>query len=144
MDAQTIRTVLGLDVGMARTGVAVANSIARIARPLTIIEGTDELPLRVAEIAREEMAVAVVVGLPRNMKGEETPQTKIVREHIDRIRAAVAIPVYVTDEAVTSVRAEAELRLRNKPFTRADVDMLAAVYILEDYTKQHPEVYEAS
>jgi RNase H-fold protein (predicted Holliday junction resolvase) len=43
------------------------------------------------------------------------------------------------DEAVTSTRAEAELQSRRKPYAKEDIDMLSAVYILEDFLREHPE-----
>lgn len=144
MNAQEIGTVLGLDIGLARTGVALANSIARIARPLCAIEGIDNLPTDVLALVQEHASVAIIVGLPRNMGGQDTEQTQIVRQQAERIREIVSVPLYFTDEAMTSVRAEEELKARKKPYVKADIDMLAAVYILEDYTSQHPEVYETA
>lgn len=144
MNAQAIGTVLGLDIGMARTGVAVANSIARIARPLCVIDGVENIPAAVSDIVKEYDVAAVVVGLPRNMSGQDTEQTNIVRQQAERIREVLSVPIYFTDEAITSVRAEEELQARKKPYEKADIDMLAAVYILEDYTSEHPEVYEGS
>jgi RNase H-fold protein (predicted Holliday junction resolvase) len=47
------------------------------------------------------------------------------------------LPISWQDEAVTSVRAEEELRARGKPYVREDIDALAATYILEDYLHEH-------
>lgn len=144
MNAQVIATVVSLDIGMARTGVALANSVARIARPLCVIEGLEDLPMAVSGLIREHEAVALIIGLPRNLSGKDTEQTAIVRTQAERIAEKVAIPLYFTDEATTSLRAEEELKARKKPYNKGDIDMLAAVYILEDYASQHPEVYEVS
>jgi RNase H-fold protein (predicted Holliday junction resolvase) len=48
--------------------------------------------------------------------------------------------VALQDEALTSKHAEAELTSAKKHFSKADIDALSAVYILEDYLKEHQMV----
>lgn len=144
MQAQQIHTLLGLDVGTVRTGVSVANNIARIASPLTVIDMATNIPFAetIQQCIRKHDAVGVVVGLPRNLHGQDTEQTLFVREKVAEIRDLIEVPVYYMDEAVTSVRAETELKARKKPYSKADIDMLAATYILEEFIAVHPEVFE--
>jgi putative holliday junction resolvase len=139
---QNIKTVIALDIGMVRTGVAIANNIARIARPLKAIETVIGLTESVSQIVKEHNVVAVIIGLPRSLRGTDTDQTRYVREQADDLRKHLSTPLYFSDEALTSVQAEDELKLRKKPYSKEDVDMLAAVYILEDFISHHPEVYE--
>lgn len=139
---QNIKTVIALDIGMVCTGVAIANNIARIARPLKAIETVIGLTESVSQIVKEHNVVAVIIGLPRSLRGTDTDQTRYVREQADDLRKHLSTPLYFSDEALTSVQAEDELKLRKKPYSKEDVDMLAAVYILEDFISHHPEVYE--
>jgi len=141
MQHENPTTVIALDIGAARTGVAMANSIARIASPLEAIVPVDDVPERVRELVLEHGVVAVVAGLPRNLEGNETGQTAFVRDVIAQIESVIDVPVHTIDEAVTSARAEAELQLRRKTFTKEDIDMLSATYILEDYLQTNPEVF---
>ncbi len=126
-------TILSLDVGDRRIGVAVASLVARIAAPLTTIERSAESVHIVAALVEEHGAVAVVAGLPRGMDGQETAQTAISRTFAAELQSGLTIPVYLQDEALTSRQAEAELRIRGGRYDKAAVDALAAVYILEDY-----------
>lgn len=142
MDAQKLATVVALDIGMARTGVAIANSIAKVARPLQVIDARSDLGIETAKIVKTHDAVAVVLGLPRNLRGEDTEQTRFVRQQAELIRDKISVPLFFSDEALTSVRAEEELRNRKKPFEKSDIDMLAAVYILEDFIANNSEIYE--
>lgn len=137
----TVRALLGLDVGMARTGVSIARSIVLIASPLTTLTDQEHLPEQVSELVRQHDAIGVVVGLPRDMNGNSTTQTAYVQSVVNLLEAAIPVPVYLIDEAVTSVQAEAELKSRHKPYRKEDIDMLSATYILDDYLQQHPEVF---
>jgi putative Holliday junction resolvase len=133
-------TILALDVGGRRIGVAAADVIARIAHPLVTIENDDQTVAKLKQLVDEEQVVGLVVGLPRNLNGNETAQTKEVQDFIASLRKYVDMPVYWQDEAVTSRQAEAELVERGKPYAKGDIDALAATYILEDFLRDNPEV----
>lgn len=133
-------SVLALDVGGRRIGIASASTVARIAHPLCTLENTEAFVARVQTLIQEQQAIAVVVGLPRGLEGQATQQTKTVETFADSLKQQLDVPVYLQDEAVTSVQAESELNHRGKQFTKEDIDALAATYILEDFLHDHPEV----
>lgn len=124
--------VLGLDIGTVRTGVARGNTLVRLASPLTTLPMNDEFISGLKQIVSDQQALALVLGLPRNLQGDDTQQTQFVREFAERIRTAISLPLYFVDEALTSEKAEGELAARKKPFSKSDIDALAACYILED------------
>jgi putative Holliday junction resolvase len=125
--------LLGLDVGERRIGVAIADSIGRLASPLTTLD-VDGLELvRLQRLMLGHDATELVVGLPRNMSGEPTKQTELVRQFVVRRLAGFELPMHFQDESLTSVKAEQELQQRKKPYVKGDVDALAATYILDDY-----------
>jgi putative pre-16S rRNA nuclease len=134
-------SILSLDVGAKRIGVATANAVARIAHPHSTIEHTADVMGVIQRLAQQESAAIVVVGLPRDMRGNETEQTRIVQAFGDELSQHVSLPLYWQDEAVTSEKAEAELKQRGKPYVKGDIDALAATYILEDFLSDHPEVH---
>jgi RNase H-fold protein (predicted Holliday junction resolvase) len=59
-----------------------------------------------------------------------------VRQFGASLAQQVDLPLSWQDEAVTSAQAEAELVQRKKPYTKGDIDALAAVYILNDYLSE--------
>lgn len=128
---------LGLDVGMRRIGVAIARADVRIPRPLITLENDAEIFLKLRQIVQEQSARELVVGLPRGMSGQDTEQTKSTEAFVQKMQAQLDMPIRWQDEALTSQKAEAELTARKKPFTKGDVDALAATYILEDYINEH-------
>ncbi len=130
---EDIRTLLALDVGEARIGVALANTMARIAHPIGAVPHTERALDDIAAICEREDVGLVILGLPRNMQGQDTAQTNAVRQFAETLCEHLKLPYAWQDEAVTSVQAEAELKRRKKPYTKSDIDALAATYILEDY-----------
>lgn len=126
-------SVLGLDVGAQRIGVAAASLAAGLARPLTTLQNDDGFLPALRSIIETENAEALVVGLPRGLDGQHTDQTRAVEAFTDELRQNCSLPVHLQDEAVTSKQAEAELQSRGKPYERGDIDALAATYILEDW-----------
>ena len=140
MSSQPPKTVVALDVGERRIGVAVANTEAKIAAPLVTLEHNDAIFSQIQTLLAEQHAAAVVLGLPRGLDGQETAQTHAVQAFAGELKMHISLPIFWQDEAVTSRQAEAELVSRGKSFAKGDIDTLAATYILEDFLlEQLPE-----
>lgn len=133
-----MNNIIALDVGERRVGVAVANRIARIANPLTTLENNDSFWDELQAIIDKESADLIVMGLPRNLSGDDTDQTRYVR---DFARKMTTVAVIFQDEALTSVKAEKELKKRGNAYSKGDIDALSATYILEDYLIQHGSTF---
>lgn len=133
-----IDILLGLDVGSVRIGTAIARADVRIAQPLVTVDNNDQVFETIATLITEHGVTAIVVGWPRGMQGQTTKQTKYAEAFVEALRQRVNLPVHLQDEALTSQKAETELRNRNKPFDKAAVDALAATYILDDYLATLP------
>lgn len=120
-------TVLGLDVGSKRIGVARGTTLARLATPLAVISVDGQELTQIKRFIERENAQALVVGLPRGLDGQETAQTASVRD-FGQTLAALGLPLHWQDEAGTTKQAEAEARgsVRN-------VDARAAAILLQDY-----------
>lgn len=130
-------SILALDVGAVRVGLALANNVARLAHPAGVFQHDETLMAKLRDLCEHERVTQVVIGLPRGLNGQETSQTAAVRSFADELRALLPLPQYWQDEAVTSAEAEAELNRRGKPYGRPDIDALAATLILEDYLHEH-------
>lgn len=120
---------MGIDLGAARVGVARGSSIARLAEPLTTLPANQAMT-KLAELARQHQADGIVAGLPRNLNGEDTAQTKVVRDWIAAAKACISLPFYWQDEALTSKKATG-YRLSTK--SSHDEHALAAAIILQDF-----------
>lgn len=136
MSSQALHTIVALDVGERRIGVAVANTIAQIASPLTTLINNETIFAQITSLLAEQQATMMVLGLPRGLDGQETAQTHAVQQFAGELKQHTDLPVYWQDEALTSRQAETELAARGKDFAKGEVDALAATYILEDFLRE--------
>lgn len=127
--------LLSLDVGTVRIGVAAADTIVPIALPLTTIDVDGHEVEHILELAKERHVETIVVGYPRNQSGEATAQTGIAEAFGEKLKTDVN--VVFQDESLTSVMAEDRLKADNKPYSKADIDAMAAAIILQDYLELH-------
>jgi putative Holliday junction resolvase len=134
---EAVATIVALDVGERRIGVAVAGQATRLASPLSTIAHDEGVFTTLQGLITEHHASALVIGLPRGLSGQKTKQTEAIEAFVLQLRQHIAVPIYWQDEALTSRQAEAELEQRGKPYQKGDVDALAACYILEDFLKDH-------
>ena len=125
--------ILAFDYGSVRIGVARANLIARLPEPLETIETKSAPWIRIEELIKEYRPLKLVVGLPRNMSGNETAQSKEVREFSKQLSTKTGLEVVLQDESLTSVEAEKSLSEAHGTFDKSEVDMFAAASILDDY-----------
>lgn len=125
-----------LDVGEKRIGVAVADTAVRIAVAFDTIEVDGDELKKIAEIVIRENAKTIVVGYPRNQQGETTAQTQYVEAFAEQL-VDIAEEIVFQDESLTSVIAENRLKQMKKPYAKGDIDAQAAAIILEDYMEMH-------
>jgi putative Holliday junction resolvase len=126
-------SILAVDFGEARVGLALASYEARFAQPISTLQNDSSLLQHLHELCEQEKVAHVVIGLPRDINGRDTPQTALTRDFGAKLAADLKLPISWQDEAVTSAQAIVELKSRAKPYAKEDIDALAATYILEDY-----------
>ncbi len=131
-----ISSVLALDVGEKRIGVALANTIARLAVPLITLNNDENVVRNIEGIVAEHNVTHIVVGNPRDMQGNATAQTTFSHAFADSLQN-LGLPIIFQDESLTSVHAEQALRDAGEPFSKQDIDAMAAALILRDYLSEH-------
>ena len=128
--------IVALDVGDARSGVAVRDASRLIASPVEVIHRVGFGPdvKRVQEICRRYDTTLVLSGLPLNLNGTEGPQAAKVRLFCQQLEK-VGLVVYYQDERLTTVTAENALLEQNmhRAQRRQTVDKVAAAVILQQY-----------
>lgn len=129
--------ILGVDLGKARTGVAVCDKNETLASPVEVVQehNRDRLLQRVTALAVERGAERIVVGLPRNMDGSEGESAQNARAFGEALQALSGLPVDFSDERGTTITAHSFLNETNTRGKRrkATVDAVAATIILQDY-----------
>jgi putative Holliday junction resolvase len=126
--------LLGLDVGTKTIGAALCDSGWTIATPAeTIRRGKFAADLaRLRRMAAAQGAAGMVIGLPLNLDGSESPRTQSVRAFARNLEP-LGLPILLWDErwstqAVTRTLIAADAsRARRAEL----VDKMAAAYILQ-------------
>jgi putative Holliday junction resolvase len=130
------KSLVCLDVGEKRIGVAVADTAVRIAVPFTTIDVDGTELEAINEIVIKENADTIIVGYPRNQLGESTAQTSYIEQFAQKLEDSAATIIF-QDESLTSVLAEERLKSYKKPYTKGDIDAQAAAIILQDYLENN-------
>jgi len=127
----TPRSLLGIDFGEKRIGVAASDG--SLAVPVAIVEHTSrEKDLeRIADLARDRAADAIVVGLPLLSSGDEGEQARRCRRFGDALARRTGLPVLYQDETLSSVDAAAVPA--GGPRRSRPLDDRAAAHILQSY-----------
>ena len=128
---------ISVDLGHARTGLAVSDKSGFLASSLCVItEYNDEkLIEKIAEKVKETKAEIIVVGLPRNMDGSEGESAQRAKEIGARLSAITGVPHHMQDERGTTITAHHFLSEGNVygKKRKQKVDAVAASIILQDY-----------
>ncbi len=132
--------IMSVDLGDARTGIAVSDKGEGFAFPRTVIQewNKDKLIEKILAEAKAVEAEKIVVGLPKNMDGSLGFKAQECIELADRIRQGFENgDVVMWDERCTTVSAHHALNATNTrgKKRKAVVDAVAATMILEDYLR---------
>lgn len=129
--------IMSVDLGKARTGIALCDKSEFLASPHTVIfEKSDKKLLeKVAQTAIEANAELIVVGLPKNMDGSEGESAKNARAFAEKLGELTELSTVMQDERGTTVTAHNYLNATNTRGKKRKnvVDTVAAVIILQDY-----------
>ena len=128
---------MSVDLGKARTGIAVSDSSESFAFPKQVITeySEEKLVAKIASAAKQYGAELIVAGLPKNMDGSEGFRAEECRATAEKIAKASGTEVILWDERCTTVSAHTFLNMndtRGKK-RKQTVDAVAATIILEDY-----------
>ena len=129
--------ILGIDYGDVRVGLALSDLTCTIARPFKTLNynDMDHLLSQLFQISEENKVNKIVVGIPYNMKGDDTKQTTKVRDFIFILEQKIGYKVDIIDERLTSSEAEKFLHQMNikTGFNKDKIDKIAASIILQEY-----------
>ena len=128
--------MLGIDFGTRRVGVAVADDETRFARPLEVIDVTEQDPIeRVRELVDDLDVDLIVVGKPLGLSGKAGPAVAAQSVFVSDLRAAVGVDVREHDERLTTVLADQQMRAAGlkRDAQKKLRDAIAAQVMLQGY-----------
>lgn len=131
--------IMSVDLGKARTGIAVSDATNQFAFPKDVITEyhADRLIEKVCKKATEYSAERIVVGYPKNMDGTLGERAQECAAIAEQIKTTSGIETVLWDERCTTVTAHNYLSMNNVrgKKRKQTVDAVAAVIILEDYLR---------
>ena len=134
-------TLLALDFGLKRIGMAVGDLERGIAHPLHAIAYEDNARRMqaIAELVMEWHPVRLIVGIPGSADGDPHPLAPHIARFVRRLRARFGIPVETIEERLSSWSASRKLSAAGLPAHRQSkhLDAMAACVILETWLEQH-------
>lgn len=129
--------IMAIDLGKARTGLAVCDKNEILASPIgTIQEKDDEkLILKILENLTSYKAEMAIIGLPKNMDGSLGESAERAKKFADILREKIDIPINLWDERRTTIAAHNYLNQTNTrgKKRKSIIDTLSASIILENY-----------
>jgi putative Holliday junction resolvase len=135
-------SLLALDVGERRIGVAVSDLLGLIATPLAVITRSSKAAdfRRIGDLVREQQAEKLVVGHPLNADGSAGPQARRIERYADALEQALHdeglhMPLILWDEYGSTQQAREAMITsgRGTRNRREWVDAVAAAIILQEY-----------
>tara|TARA_A100001011_G_scaffold56123_1_gene55104 strand:+ start:2648 stop:3061 length:414 start_codon:yes stop_codon:yes gene_type:complete len=127
---------IGIDLGSKRVGLAISDKMNMIASPYETLTFKNEQDLldQLRLIILDFKVKSIVLGLPLNMNGEDSAQTKKVRE-FKSVLSIFNLPIIFEDERLSSVSAKRSLVMQDikTGHNKSEVDKRAAAIILQQF-----------
>ena len=130
-----ITTVLGIDYGKKRVGIAVGNTLTRSAEPLKIItrENDEQALNEIGTLIKEWQATELVIGIPRHPDDTPHEMTKACLKFAQRLREELQLTVHETDERMQLNELSLLIIFRNS--IRLDFILKTYRYLNADFHK---------
>jgi len=125
--------VLGIDFGLKRIGLAVADE--NLAQPLVVVANSLGMIDQILEICQQQKIKKIIIGLP------EGRLVKKIKEFSQKLQEITGLPIEFQDETLTSEDAlDMMIKIGKKKKAREEKqDAFAAAIILQEYLKRSPK-----
>ena len=127
--------ILGIDWGLRRIGVAVSDPSRQfvfVRDVISVPRGAENHADLVADMARSENVVGIIVGLPVRGDGTESETTKMVRDFVSKLAIKTDLPICVIEENLTSAIAQENMGRVRVQELKERLDSESARVILEN------------
>lgn len=128
-------SIIGLDIGDKRVGVAIAQEGAIVARPfVTYNRAQGEAEKQILKLLEKESVSLIVAGLPLNQNDEPTLQSERTVRFCERLKKRSKVGIIYEDEYLSSREAQEVLGASGRGRHRqAEIDQVSAAIILQRY-----------
>jgi putative holliday junction resolvase len=130
-----ISRILALDYGEKRIGMAISDPLGYSAQPLAFLANDQDLWPNLQKILTEYEVKKILLGLPINLKGQDTQKTQEVRDFAVKLEQNTGLEVVFCDERFSSKAAERFLITADvsRKKRKKVIDSQAAAFFLQGY-----------
>lgn len=134
---QHLGRILAIDYGKKRTGLAVTDSLRIIATALETVESSSLISY-LKNYTQKEIVDEFVIGLPKNLKNEDSETAPLVRKFIVELKTSFPDkPVHEVDERFTTSIAHQTMitggMKKKDRQVKGNADKISAVLILQSF-----------
>ena len=122
---------LGIDYGIKRIGLAIADDQMKIASPFKTIQNGRQIIDEIERICYNEKAEKVIIGIPKHLSGRKHELTSEIEKFGNLLEGKLGFPIIYEDERLTSRMAQEKSKGLSK--TKEKLDELSAQEILQSY-----------
>lgn len=135
------KRLLGIDFGMKRVGLAVADELGITVTPrITLDFESPNFWSNIERFIKAERIAAIVLGVPYRNDNEETSVIQSIREFAEQLKSKTGLEVYDYDESYSSVDASRTMinigKKKKKRAEKGEKDKIAAALILTGFLNQ--------
>ncbi|MCB2230502.1 Holliday junction resolvase RuvX [bacterium] len=138
---QTNKTLLGIDYGERRIGIAKSDPTGMIASPVTTLEvrSRKEAVAALLDLIKEYQPTGLVVGYPLLTSGDRSKKCEQIDRFLEILSKSYDGPIYREDERYSSSEAADIIHAHGQRIgkDKKRIDRLAAVIILQRYLDEH-------
>jgi len=136
--------ILAFDFGTKHIGVALGDLFTKNARPLVSVHRKNKSYdwQVIADLLKEWQPMALVVGRPLTLEGEEQEISRLAAKFANQLRGRFGLEVHEVDERLTSqqardIIAETDPKRFGKRNQKERIDQMAAQIILQAWFDEH-------
>lgn len=137
------KTILAIDYGNRRIGLAKSDSLAIIASALATIEvgSVTEALAKISAVLTDVRPAEIVIGYPELASGERSLKCLEIDRFVEKLSKIYQGPIRRVDEAYSSVEAASVIHAHGQRVgkDKKRLDRLAAVIILQRYLDERDE-----
>ena len=131
LEDQIIFTYLGIDFGMAKIGLAIADEETKMAFAFDTLKNDKEFLSALKEIVTCENVKTIVVGITKHEKDEESFQAK--EKFIQTLKKEIPVEIVFQEEMFTTKMAQQNIKIQGKKNLAHFDDQEAARIILQEW-----------
>lgn len=127
--------ILGVDFGLSKIGLAIADSETKMAFALDTLKNDEEFLVKLKEIVDEKDVKIIIIGMTSHEKDPESVKKK--NQFAELLQQELNLEVFFQEEMFTTKMAHANIKLHGTKNISLTDDKEAARIILQEWLDMH-------